>query len=132
MSGGHNGVIITGNAQPAKGSGAPNASTDTSSCFYIDLDTGDLYTYDGATWISQSSSTNGYNQSFVIANWTTQEITITEATHGQGVNPIVQVFDASGNERGLEEINRNATGDVVLTVLAGAEFDGDVSIIKTV
>lgn len=69
-----------------------------------------------------------YNQSFVVADWVSNQITILAATHGLGTKPIIQVFDSSGDEVIIDK-NRNASGDVTLTVIPGQEFDGDLTLI---
>jgi len=81
-----------------------------------------------ANYAGGGGSATKYNQTFVVADWTANQITIPAATHGVGTKPITQVFDSAGNEVVIDK-NRSASGDVTLTVIPGQEFDGDLTII---
>lgn len=80
-------------------------------------------------WVqANSGGSTKYNQTFVVGDWSSNQLTITAVTHGVGTKPLVQVFDSSGDKVDID-INRNASGDVTLTVIPGQEFDGEVTIL---
>lgn len=81
-----------------------------------------------------------YQQSFVAGDWVANDITISAATHGRGINPFVVVLDSSGNVcppgftlgivadvAVLYNILIDGSGNVTLT-RGSADFDGQVFI----
>ena len=84
-----------------------------------------------------SGSNPPYSLSFVVGSWTgpstgNYSITITEATHGQGANILVQVYELVGADYQLIDIavHADATGNVILLVneIPDLRFEGKVVI----
>lgn len=68
-----------------------------------------------------------YTESFLLGDWTNGQLTVLESVHGKGDNPIVTVYDSSGNEV-VTDVTRSPSGDITLTVTFGSGFDGELTI----
>lgn len=82
-------------------------------------------------WVQANSSTR-YVQTFVVGDWSSQTIIITEATHGKGTDPIIQILSGAAAPYtvvDIDSISVAANGDITMTVIPGSEFDGKVVII---
>lgn len=72
--------------------------------------------------------------SFVVADWSApsggyRTLTVTAGTHGRGANPSVQVQELIGSDFDKVLVDRerlNASGDLELRIVDGAEFDGRI------
>lgn len=82
-------------------------------------------------------STPPYNQAFLVGSWSgpsggNYTISITEATHGQGINTLVQVYELVGADYELIDIavHADATGNITLLVneIPDLRFEGKVVI----
>lgn len=84
-----------------------------------------------------TSTAGRYVQPFVIADWVSASpdytLTIPVATHGKGINPVVQVLEKNGLVYDLVNLvsTTNAIGDVTLKISLSPDtrFDGIVLII---
>lgn len=76
---------------------------------------------------------NRYVQTFIQSDFVAAEIEILQTVHTKGLNPIVQVLQQDGLTYTKSEIanltvRTRDTGDVVIEILAGSEFDGKIII----
>lgn len=118
-------VIITGGVGVTMPTYQTYSLDDTISIRKIATDTWEFFN-------PPKDTSNKYSQTFVVADWTTQSITITAVTHGRGTDPIVQVYSgatAPFTQVEPQSISVAANGDVTLTVGVGLEIDGKVIIL---
>ena len=82
--------------------------------------------FNGTVSLGGVVSATKYTFTFVIGDFASEAITVTGATHGRGVNPVVQIIDdATDDVVDVDTINIDpANGDVVITVGVGLEFNG--------
>lgn len=77
-----------------------------------------LVNTDGSVEYGTIGAASRYTQSYTASNWTgttaPYSISIAAATHGKGLNPIVQAFDGSGNQIVLGVNKNTANGNITL------------------
>lgn len=73
---------------------------------------------DGSVVYGTIGAASRYTANYTASNWTgttvPYSISITAATHGKGLNPIVQAFDGSGNQIVLGVNKNTANGNITL------------------
>lgn len=94
--------------------------------------------FDGSAAITITAAATKYTQAFVVADWVSASpdytLTITGATHGKGLFPVIQVFQSAAGVNSLVntvvEVTA-ASGDVVLKVSLSPDnrFDGVIIIL---
>jgi hypothetical protein len=97
-----------------------------------------FYRWDGSSWIAQTTNASKYSLSFnATSSWTLDGseyvISISQATHNKGTNPLVEVTElVSGELVGvIVSFNINNSGDIKIQVPSNPDlrFEGKLTII---
>lgn len=85
---------------------------------YYVIGTGVLWIYNGSAWVSINSVSSSYSTNLITSSWSGSSapytFTIAAGTHNVGANPVVSVYDTSGNLLSVG-INVGSTGTVTLS-----------------